>query len=482
MLPTSAAIAILVSICAIRASFINVLRSIDRTTGSDSNVLSITKPNEAEQQHNQQTELSSLSLQQSLFLEIVYGFFVFVPVFFLLSHIIKRLVIRSYKTVQRIARNNENELIRRIDSSAYCGILYLTSSVIFVELWLYATRARTRSNESLPTSSTSFAALFLFRFTHLILVALGIHLGQSLVVIAITGNIATGKSTVVGILASGSSTSTKTNVEKESHYKHEFYIIDSDTIGHEILLPPSVLRSSLRNNGTTALIDHKGYSVSSKDSVYYKIIEEFGESSVNNMNILMSSSEEKTNVFDCMKTAKSNDKDETVLLIDRRKLGSIIFKEPSLRQKLNRITHPKIVSILLKCMIYRSIRFPMSVVCVDVPLLFESRSAWLYGLIVVVACYDSDVQYKRLQQRNSDLTKEQCYDRITSQMPIERKSEMADIVVDNTTLSCDELKEHVWQNVRNDIIGRLYGFHYPVLSMSSCVFWIGMSMLLVELS
>jgi dephospho-CoA kinase len=95
------------------------------------------------------------------------------------------------------------------------------------------------------------------------------------------------------------------------------------------------------------------------------------------------------------------------------------------------------------------------IVCADVPLLFESGSMrWLFGLIIVVAC-DPDLQYRRLCQRNPDLTEKQCRERIASQIPIHRKAAMADIVIWNDG-TLDALSAQV-SRVKLDLQNRLGG-------------------------
>lgn len=210
----------------------------------------------------------------------------------------------------------------------------------------------------------------------LVVSTLGCYIGESFQPVALTGSIATGKSTVVRLL--------------QNHK-----IIDSDSIGHEILLPPDRITDA--------------HSVSPSDSVYFQVLQQFGDDSLQNKNIL--------------------DDDG---LVDRRKLGAVIFQDRTLRRKLNAITHPRIIWSLLKQLVAGLYWERRDIVLADVPLLFESgKLRWLFALTTVVSC-TADQQYQRLRTRNRDLSDQQCRDRIASQIPIDRKVHMADLCIDNT--------------------------------------------------
>lgn len=139
--------------------------------------------------------------------------------------------------------------------------------------------------------------------------------------------------------------------------------------------------------------------------------------------------------------------------IHRRKLGEVIFPDPEKRRKLNSITHPIITRIMIKEMILKKCWSRYPIVVVDIPLLFEGRLQWLFGLIIVVAC-SPDVQLKRLSTRNTDLTEQQCRDRISSQIPISKKVEQAHFVIHNNGTE-EGLDENVRLTIRS--VRNLYG-------------------------
>ena len=149
--------------------------------------------------------------------------------------------------------------------------------------------------------------------------------------------------------------------------------------------------------------------------------------------------------------------------IDRLKLGAIIFNDRDERKKLNRITHPKILSVLLKKLV-RSVFFGYADITMgDLPLLFESgKLSWLFGVTICVTT-SKDIQLSRLVQRNPELPREECQARIDSQMALAKKETMADIVIDNNG-DLDLLREQV-EEARRDIMGRLYGIGMSLLQM-----------------
>jgi len=149
--------------------------------------------------------------------------------------------------------------------------------------------------------------------------------------------------------------------------------------------------------------------------------------------------------------------------IDRLKLGAIIFNDRQERRKLNKITHPRILMVLLKNLV-RSVFFGYADITMgDLPLLFESgKLSWLFGVTICVVTSE-ETQLARLIKRNPELPKEECQARIDSQLPLSKKIAMADIVIDNDG-DLDQLREQV-EEARRDIMGRLYGIGMSLLQM-----------------
>lgn len=220
----------------------------------------------------------------------------------------------------------------------------------------------------------------------------GTIVGVALQPVGLTGGIATGKSTVSKLLQASDS-----NDANGIETKYEFVIIDLDKIAHDILLPKDLVQN---------------------DSVYDRLVAEFG------VDIL--SKDEGENYC-------------SIPTIDRRKLGDLVFADRQKRRKLNSITHPKIISIMLKRILMEGLRLSrpksdakLRVVCVDIPLLYEGgmKMRLLFGNVIVVAC-NPKLQLERLRLRNPDLTLEQCQQRIASQIPIEDKVRKTHVVLRN---------------------------------------------------
>jgi len=116
--------------------------------------------------------------------------------------------------------------------------------------------------------------------------------------------------------------------------------------------------------------------------------------------------------------------------LDRKKLGDIVFRDPSQRKALNDITHPAIREEIRERMAVLQREHPDKLVVVDIPLLFESGLEHMVERVMVVYAPES-VQLERLMLRNQ-FTAEEASARIRSQMDIEEKKRKADIVIDNS--------------------------------------------------
>ena len=271
--------------------------------------------------------------------------------------------------------------------------------------------------------------MFLSLVTRIFAFAAGTAIGAVLQPVGLTGGIATGKSTVSSLFQS-----TPKNGENEKEV--EFVIIDVDGIAHDILLPKTMTQY---------------------ESVYDRLVSEFGTD-------ILVKDEGKNNAQHASCSPS----------IDRRKLGDIVFPDKKKRRKLNSITHPTIIKIMLKRIIFEGLnlsRFYTSkpegtlrVVCVDIPLLFEGGLGFLFGTIIVVACKPT-VQLERLRKRNPDLTLEQCRQRIASQIPVDEKARKAHVVIRNDE-SLKSLKKHVREVQRlvaNAVSGPQRGIELPWL-------------------
>ncbi|CAD6228437.1 GSCOCG00012040001-RA-CDS [Cotesia congregata] len=116
--------------------------------------------------------------------------------------------------------------------------------------------------------------------------------------------------------------------------------------------------------------------------------------------------------------------------LDRSKLGDLIFNDIEKRRKLNAITHPEIYKELWwETLDYFFQGYPYIVM--DLPLLFETGKMQNYLYKIIVVTCEEDQQLERLMKR-SDIDEEKSKQRITSQMPLDKKIEQANFVIDNS--------------------------------------------------
>ena len=121
--------------------------------------------------------------------------------------------------------------------------------------------------------------------------------------------------------------------------------------------------------------------------------------------------------------------------IDRKKLGSLIFNNAKLKEKLNQILHP-----LIKKRVIEEIEIVNEgLVFIDCPLLFETDFHELCDLTVVVYV-NMDTQIHRLMKRDNIIFPE-ALKKIYAQMPLDDKLTLADYVIDN----CHSLGDLDWQ-------------------------------------
>jgi len=132
--------------------------------------------------------------------------------------------------------------------------------------------------------------------------------------------------------------------------------------------------------------------------------------------------------------------------IDRNKLGKIVFDNKPLLKKLNNIVHPEVIKA-----IRGNIRScPQKVIILDVPLLIESGLVKLVDKFIVVTITKKK-QLERLSMKTS-LSEADILRRIKSQIPLRKKIELADFVIDNsgnvkkTKKQLEQIRRLLWRN------------------------------------
>ena len=133
--------------------------------------------------------------------------------------------------------------------------------------------------------------------------------------------------------------------------------------------------------------------------------------------------------------------------VDRKKLGAIVFAEPTRLERLNAIVHPHVLETQDRELDTIERANSHTIAVVEAALLIEAGYAPKLDCLVVTWC-TPEQQLARLTRQDADgvagrgLTLEQARQRIAAQMPNEEKRRMADEVID-----CSGSLEHTREQV-----------------------------------
>ncbi|MBS3873312.1 MAG: dephospho-CoA kinase [Firmicutes bacterium] len=112
-------------------------------------------------------------------------------------------------------------------------------------------------------------------------------------------------------------------------------------------------------------------------------------------------------------------------MIDRAKLGALVFADGEKRRLLESLSHGRIWSEMME--IFRSLEVVgHCAVAFEVPLLFEAKLNQLVDEVWVVVC-THETQLQRVMAR--DLSEEEALVRMATQMPLAEKIELAHRVI-----------------------------------------------------
>lgn len=114
--------------------------------------------------------------------------------------------------------------------------------------------------------------------------------------------------------------------------------------------------------------------------------------------------------------------------IDRQALGALVFNHPDKLKQLDELMAPFLQESILAAIKQASQN--QKLVIVDVPLMYEKGYDEWMDQVAVVYCTPNQ-QLKRLMQRNQ-LTEREAKQRMDSQLPIEMKKLLAEVVFDNS--------------------------------------------------
>lgn len=142
--------------------------------------------------------------------------------------------------------------------------------------------------------------------------------------------------------------------------------------------------------------------------------------------------------------------------LNRETLRNIILKDPSAKERLEQITHPKIFQQMSRWQVHQ-MQLGTPVTIVDAALMIETGSYKLYDAIIVVSC-DEVIQQTRLMTRNA-LDRQTAIAWINSQMPLSDKIALADWNIENNE-SIESLQQHIteyWPRFLDQVQQRLTG-------------------------
>jgi dephospho-CoA kinase len=128
-------------------------------------------------------------------------------------------------------------------------------------------------------------------------------------------------------------------------------------------------------------------------------------------------------------------------LIDRKKLGALVFANPELLEKLNRLVHPPVGQRQARIIAEIAGRDPQAIVVVAAAILVETGSYKRFDRLIVVTC-TLEQQIERAMKRGP-YSREEVLDRLSRQLPLEQKVRVADFVIDTSGT-----KENTLEQVR----------------------------------
>lgn len=232
-----------------------------------------------------------------------------------------------------------------------------------------------------------------------------------MLLIGLTGSIATGKSTVASILTAP---------------PYNLPIIDADLLARQVVAPGT--------RGYAEIVEYFGKKIGMED-LFLELepepkpeskpeVEGRGKDAV-------SASSTANATLAASSTSSLNDKNgkqpiPSLRPLNRAALGRRVFgPSPSAqrdRKVLNRITHPRVRLAMLRLILYYYIMGHWAVV-LDIPLLFESGLDIFCGGVIMVAVRDPEVQMRRLldRDRGKGLGRKEAENRVLSQGRVQDK-------------------------------------------------------------
>jgi dephospho-CoA kinase len=129
--------------------------------------------------------------------------------------------------------------------------------------------------------------------------------------------------------------------------------------------------------------------------------------------------------------------------IDRRKLGEIIFADPTAKAKLESIVHPEVQRLFEEA---KKTLPADAIVIYEIPLLAESNSRSRFDYAITV---ESDEQTRTSRLKERGLASHEIVGRMAAQASPEERISHCDLVIENQGNEDELLRqvEEIWQSV-----------------------------------
>ena len=129
--------------------------------------------------------------------------------------------------------------------------------------------------------------------------------------------------------------------------------------------------------------------------------------------------------------------------VDRRKLGEIIFADPTAKAKLESIVHPEVQRLFEEA---KKTLPADTIVIYEIPLLAESNSRSRFDYAITV---ESDEQTRTSRLKERGLASHEIVGRMAAQASREERSSHCDLVIENQGNEDELLRqvEEIWQSV-----------------------------------
>jgi dephospho-CoA kinase len=126
-------------------------------------------------------------------------------------------------------------------------------------------------------------------------------------------------------------------------------------------------------------------------------------------------------------------------MIDRARLGGLVFGDPAKLEKLNAIVHPAVRARASRQFREIGVRDPHGVVVYVAAILIESGAYKEVDKMIVVSC-GREKQIERAMHR-PDASEASVLARLERQMPLEKKKEFADYIIDTSGAKEDTVRQ-----------------------------------------